>query len=137
MRSIKERIVHTLLFEIGAIASVSPAIAWMTGRSMAEASAVSLALSVVATICNYCWTIFFDRMFPTRHRNFLTRAAQAIGLEFIITLFAVPLFYFFAGATLLQAFILDFGSIGFFIVYAMAYNWVFDRVMLRIEASSA
>ena len=137
MRSFKERIIHTVLFEIGAVAVVAPAIAWIAGTPLSDASAVSIALSIIATTCNYVWTMIFDHFVPTRRRSFTARAVQAIGFELIISIFAIPLFYFFAGATLLQAVILDVGSIGFFVVYAIAYNWVFDRVMLRIEGSSA
>jgi uncharacterized membrane protein len=137
MRSIQERIIHTVLFEIGAVAVASPVIAWTTGTPLFDAGAVSIALSVVATICNYVWTMAFDRWVPSRRRNLRTRIAQAVGLEFIISLVAIPIFYEFAGATLLQALILDLGGTGFFILYGMGYNWLFDRIMLRIEASAA
>jgi uncharacterized membrane protein len=135
MRSIRERVVHMVLFEIGAIAVVSPVVAWATGTPLAEAGVISLGLALIATSCNFAWTLAFDRLVPTRRRGFRLRALQAIGLEIVIGLFAIPVFYFAAHATLTQALLLDLGGSGFFIIYAMIYNWTFDRVMLSLGAA--
>ena len=137
MRSIAERVIHAVLFEVGAVAAVSPVIAWATGTPLARAGALSLVLSAIATACNYGWTVAFDRLVPTRRRTLGERVAQAVGLELIIGVFAVPLLVFFADATLVEALLLDLGGAGFFIVYSMAYNWLFDRIMQRVEAASA
>lgn len=137
MRSITERVIHTTLFELGAVAAVSPVIAWATGTALARAGALSLVLSAIATACNYGWTFAFDRLVPTRRRTLRERVAQAVGLEIIISVFAIPLFVLFAEATLLEAVLLDLGGAGFFVVYSMAYNLVFDRIMQRVEAASA
>lgn len=137
MRSITERVIHTALFEIGAVTAVSPVIAWTTGTSLARAGALSLAVSAIAIACNYGWTFAFDRLAPTRSRTLGQRIAQAAGLELIISVFAIPLSVLFADATLLQAVLLNLFGAGFFVVYAIAYNWTFDRIMQRVEAVSA
>lgn len=135
MRSRRERVIHIVLFEIGAVAAVAPVIAWVTGTPLTRAGALSLVLSAIATACNYGWTFAFDRLVPTRSRSLGERIAQAVGLELIIGVFAIPLFVLLAGATPLRAVLLYLGGAGFFIVYSMAYNGLFDAIMRRVDAS--
>ena len=136
MRSLRERLIHTVLFEALAIAVVTPTVVGLTGAALADAGTLSIAVSVGAVVANYGWTMLFDRLVPTRRRGFGLRFLQAAGLEAIITAFTLPLILWFTGIGFWAAVALDLGGVAFFLVFAMLYNAAFDAVMLRIVARS-
>ena len=137
MRSIRERVVHAILFEIIANVIVTPAAMLLTGAPLVSAGALSLAISLGAMVSNYLWTWLFDTFVPSRRRGIFLRVVQAVGLEAIIAAFSIPLIMAFTGVPFWQAAVLDVGAIGFFIVFTMIYNVVFDAIMLRVLATAA
>ena len=132
MRSTRERLLHTALFEAFAILIATPTVAWITDAPLGRAGLLSLLVSLGAMLANYVWTLIFDRLVPTRRRGLWLRAAQAVGLELIIAAFTVPLVLLLTDARIVQAIMLDLGGIGFFVLFGMAYNAAFDAVMLRV-----
>ena len=134
MRSLRERLIHTALFEALAIAVVTPAVVALTGAALADAGTLGIAVSLCAVVANYGWTMLFDRLVPTRRRGVWLRFLQAAGLEVLITAYSLPLILWFTGIGVWAALALDLGGVAFFLVFAMLYNAAFDAVMLRIAA---
>lgn len=134
MRSLRERLIHTALFEALAIAVVTPAVVALTGAALADAGTLGIAVSLGAVVANYGWTMLFDRLVPTRRRGVWLRFLQAAGLEVLITAYSLPLILWFTGIGVWAALALDLGGVAFFLVFAMLYNAAFDAVMLRIAA---
>ena len=136
MRSLRERLIHTALFEALAVVVVTPAVMGLTGAAVADAGTLSVVVSVGAVVANYGWTMLFDRFVPTRRRGLWLRFLQAAGLEAIIMAYTLPLILWFTGIGFWSAVALDLGGVAFFLAFAMLYNAAFDGVMLRIAARS-
>ena len=64
------------------------------------------------------------------------RVAHALGFEAGLVVMLVPLFAWWLGVSLWQAFVLDLGLIVFFLVYTYVFNLGFDRVF-GLPASAA
>ena len=133
MRTLRERVIHTLLFEAIAIAIMTPAFGALTGASAAHSGVLSVLISIGAVVANYGWTLAFDRWLPTRRRSFGQRLLQSIGLEAVITVYTIPLVMGLTGASFRTAVALDAAAVAFFLVYGMAYNAVFDAAIRRLE----
>lgn len=133
MRTLRERVIHTLLFEAIAIAIMTPAFGTLTGASAAHSGTLSVLISIGAVVANYLWTLVFDRWLPTRRRSLGQRFLQSVGLEAVIAVYTIPLVMGLTGATFRTALALDAAALVFFLVYGMAYNAAFDAVMRHLE----
>jgi len=63
-----------------------------------------------------------------RGRTVWRRMVHAVGFEGGLVFTLVPLFAWWFGVSLWQAFVMDLALIVFFLVYTFVFNWVFDRV---------
>jgi uncharacterized membrane protein len=95
----------------------------------------SLALSSISAAIALLWSYLFNTMFeawearqPARGRSFLRRTSHALLFEAGLTLILVPVTAWWLDATLLAAFLYESSLIGFFLVYAWAFTWGFDRI---------
>lgn len=137
MRTFRERVIHTLLFEAIAVAIMTPAFGALTGASAGESGTLSVLISIGAVAANYLWTMVFDRWVPTRRRSLDQRFLQAAGLEAVIAVYTIPLAMGLTGASFRTAVALDAAALVFFLVYGMAYNAAFDAVMRRLDRRRA
>ncbi|QEA38918.1 PACE efflux transporter [Pistricoccus aurantiacus] len=131
MRSIKERLVHSILFEIGGLVIVTPLATWLTGHGFGEMGILAFAVSTFAMIWNFVWNKLFDRWVPTRRRTLVQRVAQTFGFELGILVITLPVVAWWLDIGLVEAFWLDLGFMLFFMFYALVYNTSFDRVVSR------
>ncbi|HSH49641.1 MAG TPA: PACE efflux transporter [Halomonas sp.] len=131
MRSWKERVAHMSLFEAGGLLSVTPLASWLSGHGMLEIGGLAAAISVLAMLWNLIWNRFFDVWVPSRRRSVMQRLAQAVGFELGLLTTTVPLIAWWLKIGLVDALLMDIGFLVFFLLYAMAFNTLFDRVMLR------
>ncbi|MEP6964744.1 MAG: chlorhexidine efflux transporter, partial [Polaromonas sp.] len=60
-KSIKERFLHSLAFEVVAIAICAPLGAWLLGYSLAHIGLLTLMISLLAMIWNMMFNTLFDR----------------------------------------------------------------------------
>ncbi|WP_163648196.1 PACE efflux transporter [Modicisalibacter sp. 'Wilcox'] len=131
MRSWRERVVHTLLFEAGGLVMVTPLASWLTGHGMDEMGALAVGLATAAMAWNLVWNRGFDALVPTRRRSVGQRFTQAFGFELGLLVMTLPVVAWWMGISLEEAFWLDLGFMLFFLAYAMLFNTLFDRVMRR------
>lgn len=131
MRSWKERLTHTLLFEAGGLVMVTPLASWLTGHGMGETGALAAGLATAAMFWNLVWNRAFDALVPTRRRSLVQRLAQAVGFELGLLVMTLPAVAWWMNITLMEAFWMDLGFLLFFLVYAMFFNSLFDHLVLR------
>jgi uncharacterized membrane protein len=133
-KSIRERALHAMLFEVGGIILVAPLLAWLMGHSLAMMGAMTVMISTVAMLWNMVYNALFDRL-----RNRLAfrmslgvRVLHATGFETGLILVVVPLAAWWLSITLWQAFLLDIGLLLMFLPYTMLFNWAYDLARERI-----
>lgn len=131
MRSWKERIVHMSLFELGGLLIVTPLASWLSGHGMLEIGGLAVVIATMAMLWNLVWNRLFDVWVPSRRRTLMQRFAQAAGFELGLLVTTLPLIAWWLEISLLEALVMDIGFLVFFLFYAMAFNTLFDRIMLR------
>lgn len=134
MRSMRERLLHSLLFEAGGLVLVTPLAGWITGHGLGELGVLTVALATFAMLWNLGWNRLFDAWVPTRRRSLRQRLAQTFGFELGLLVMTLPLVAWWLGIGLVEAFWLDLGFMLFFMGYAMVFNSAFDAWMRRYLA---
>ena len=132
-RSIKERIVHALLFEILAIGISAPLAAWLTGKSILSMGILTAVIAFMAIVWNMLYNWMFDNL-QNRYRFERTvwiRMLHACGFELGLILVAVPFVAWWLDATLLYALITDIGLVLFYLPYAFFFNLGYDKLRGR------
>lgn len=131
MRTTKDRIRHTLLFEGVAIVLSTAAAALILENSVAEIGALAIVMSLIAMVWNYAYNLWFDRWqhhTPPNKRSFKMRLLHVVGFEGGLLAGCLPLVAWWLDMTLWHAFLTDIGFTLFFMVYAFVFNWVYDQV---------
>ncbi|HSP59125.1 MAG TPA: PACE efflux transporter [Halomonas sp.] len=131
MRSWKERMAQSMLFELGGLVLVTPLASLVSGHGLGDIGLLALGLATLAMLWNLVWNRLFDRWVPTRRRSFLQRLAQALGFESGLLVMTLPVVAWWLEVGWLEAFWLDLGFVVFFLCYAMVFNTAFDAVMRR------
>ena len=132
MRTFKDRLRHTALFELIALFLVAFVGGWAVGQSPQVMGALSLMFSVLAM----AWNMLFNWLFDLWDQRYRGGAARTVGLRIVhAVLFELALVFsgmflvaWWLDMSLLDALILDVGFSAFFLVYAFAYNWAYDMV---------
>ena len=133
LRSARDRLRHTLLFNGLGLAVATPAAAWVTGAGMTHTGLLGIILVVAAIAWTPLYNALFDRFDVAAGRDPAKRDAKgrlihAIGFELGFLLPTLPLIAWWMAMTLWQALLLDLGFILFFTAYTYAFNWAYDRV---------
>ncbi|CFQ15374.1 membrane protein [Yersinia enterocolitica] len=136
-KTIFERIIHAIGFEVIAVAICAPVGAWLLDRSVLQMGTLAILLSSVAMLWNIIYNSLFDYFWPVSRvaKTLRVRAFHALGFESGFILIGLPIAAFALGISLLQAFILEIGFFLFFLPYTMFYNWAYDSLRARIIRS--
>ncbi len=133
-RSLSERVLHALLFEILAIGISAPLAAWLAGQSVLSMGVLTAVIATMAVLWNMLYNWLFDRL-QTRYefdRTLWVRALHACGFELGLIIVAVPFVAWWLDATLWHALVLDIGLVLFYLPYAFFFNLGYDKVRERI-----
>ena len=132
-KSMLERILHAVSFEVIAIAITAPIGAWLLGRSILEMGSVAIVLSTIAMLLNVIYNMIFDHFWPLSKgpRSVGVRVTHAVGFEFSFVLVGLPIVAIMLNMTLWDAFMLELGFFAFFLFYTYAFNWIFDKLRER------
>ncbi|WP_319762417.1 PACE efflux transporter [Maridesulfovibrio sp.] len=133
MRTTADRIRHTLLFEIIGLCTCTPLASWMLDKDLSRIGIMSITISVTAMVFNYLYNLVFDKILvalnkPVHVRPAWMRGLHAVLFELSLLTMTVPFVAWWLDMTLWNALIADIGFALFFLVYAFAYNWVYDIV---------
>ena len=135
-KSVKERFLHALAFEVIAIAICAPLGAWLLGYSLAHIGFLTLMISLIAMSWNMVFNALFDR--AQRRigfkRTLVARAVHALMFEVGLLLAVVPLAAWWLTIGLWDAFVLDIGLALFFLPYTFVFNWTYDHVRALVVA---
>jgi len=104
MRSSRDRIRHTFLFEIILIIIFAPLMALVFQKPMKHVGGMSIAMSLIAMGCNYVYNILFDHVLvwmgrPLYPRGIKLRLAHAVFFEVGLLLMSVPMVMWMMGLT--------------------------------------
>ncbi|MEQ7922418.1 multidrug/biocide efflux PACE transporter [Xanthomonas sp. WHRI 1810A] len=132
-KSLKERALHALLFELIGVLVFAPGLAWVLGESLGRMGAMTVMISTVAMLWNMLFNAGFDRL---RARlgfamSLKVRALHALSFEAGLIVAVVPLAAWWLSISLLEAFVLDIGLLLLFLPYTLAFNLVYDKVRAR------
>jgi uncharacterized membrane protein len=132
LRSGRERLLQTLLYEAGGLLIVLPLYAWVTGHSMDE----SLVLLVAVSIATMTWASLHNIAFDyvearltgrvASDRPQLLRLAHAASTEVTSILVTTPIIVLVGGFGWWQALLVDVGLTLFYAAYAYGFHMGFD-----------
>lgn len=130
MRSARDRIRHAVLFEAIALLLVTPLGGLIFGVPIGQFGVVAVFSATVAMAWNYVFNLGFDRALMRLRggvgKSLPLRVFHALLFEVGLTCLLVPFIALYLGVSLWQAFLMDVSLIGFYAVYAFAFNWVYD-----------
>lgn len=132
MRTTKDRIRHTLGFEIIGLMIFAPLASWAFGYELELMGAMAVVGSIIATVWNYVYNLLFDHgMLKLRgdvHKTVPIRVLHAFLFEGGLLLLFMPMIAWYLGITLWQAFMMDIAMATFYLIYAFVYNLAYDKV---------
>lgn len=132
MRSPLDRLRHALSFEIIGLALLTPLGAFLFGVPIKDMGVVALVGATLATVWNYLYNWGFDhvlqRLTGTTLKTFRIRLVHAALFEAGLLAALLPFIAWYMGLGLWAAFVMDLGFAGFYLVYAFAFNWAYDRL---------
>lgn len=132
MRTLKDRIRHTVLFETIALAMVATVGSWATGHSVEQLGLLGLMFSAIAMVWNMVFNWMFDhwdlKYRSGAKRTVRVRIAHALLFEGAFLTIGAFLIAWWLSISLLDALVLDVSFSVFFLVYAFVFNWMYDMV---------
>jgi uncharacterized membrane protein len=137
--SLKERIFHTLLFEAIALILLTVLAVIVTGNDIAKMSGLAISLSLIAMVWNFAFNVLFDKLYgeDRSSRTLGQRIQHGFGFELGMLVFSFPVIMWVLQLDLLSVFLMDIGAMIFFLLYAIAFNWVYDITRARYITSNA
>jgi len=142
MRTTRDRIRHTLLFEGIAIVLTSLIVAALVNKSVVSSGVLALILSLLAMGWNYQYNLMFDRwLLKTRGsakpgiRTIRLRILHAVGFEGGFLVVSLPLIAWWLELGIWHALVMDVGFSIFFVIYGFVFNWGYDLAFPLDEAT--
>ena len=138
-KSITERILQAVGFELLAILICTPLLAWIMKKPMLEMGAVTVLIAMLALGWNVVFNRFFERMLERMNvaHNAWVRVVHALLFEGGLIVMGVPLIAWWLSVSLWQAFLLDIGVLLFFLPYTYVYHWGYDVLRERFLMRNA
>lgn len=135
--SVKERILHSILFECFALLIMMLGASLFTRHDPAMVGGVGFVLSLIAMVWNYLYNLLFDQLFGHDRiaRPLKMRAGHALGFELGLLVVTIPLLMWVLQLDFWTVLILDLGVVAFFLVYAMLFNWAYDHIRAKWQAN--
>ena len=131
MTPVTRRVLQAVLYEVGAIAVVGPALGLAFDKPASSTFLLAVVLSTIALSWNYVFNALFEcweSKQSVKGRSFSRRLAHGTGFEGGLTVILVPVMALWLETSFLAAFVANLGLLAFFFVYAIGYTWAFDKV---------
>ena len=135
-KTLRERIVHAVLYEVCAMAMLVPLGSWLANADMAHMGMLGLMMSTIAMLWNMLFNALFERLERRYHwrRTPAVRSLHAIGFEGGMLLLTLPVIAWWLECSLWQALVMDIGVLLFFLPYTYVFNWSYDHARARLLA---
>lgn len=129
-----ERVFHSLLFELIAVVMLTFFLVASFSQESGEATLLAISTSTIAMVWNYFYNLIFDFKFGQERvkRSFNIRCVHAVGFEIGIMLLTIPLLMWALELDFISVIILDLGLMIFFLVYSLAFNYLYDHIRFKI-----
>jgi uncharacterized membrane protein len=129
-RTLPERIVHALAFELLAIGISAPLAAWILNRSVFSMGVLTAVVATIAVAWNMLYNWCFDHLQARWRfdRTTAVRIAHSFGFEGGLVLIAIPFVAWWLDITLWQALWLDIGFVLFYLPYGFLFNLGYDKI---------
>ena len=141
MRKTSDRIRHAVSFEILALLIVTPAAAWIFDKPLHDIGVVTVVSASIATAWNYIYNLGFDhamkRLRGTVQKTVPIRVLHAVTFEIGLLFALMPFIAWYLGISLMEAFLIDVSFALFYLIYAFAFNWIYDVVFPVPETAPA
>ena len=99
---------------------------------MHDIGVLGIVGATIATLWNYIYNFGFDhimqRVRGSTRKSTLIRALHAVMFEVGLLFVLLPLFAWYLGISLWQAFLMDVSFALFYMGYAFVFNWAYDRL---------
>ena len=125
------RILQAVLYEVFAIAFVGPALSLSFDKPPASTLGLAFVLSSIALGWSYVFNTIFERWESRQSvggRSFFRRLAHGVGFEGGLVVILIPVMSLWLDISPLNAFLANLALLAFFLVYAIAFTWAFDRI---------
>lgn len=140
MRTRSDRLRHAVSFELIGLALITPLGAWMFDFPLYRIG----SLAVVGTLIAGAWTYLFNwgfdhalnRWSGSPRKSPVLRVGHAMLFEAGLLLILVPYIAWHLDIGLWQALVMDLTFAGFYLVYALAFNWLYD-ILFPIPTATA
>ncbi|AJR08723.1 hypothetical protein C9J03_12270 [Photobacterium gaetbulicola] len=131
--TIKERILHTVLFEVFALMVLMGAATIFTRHNPAVVGGLSVVMSLIAMAWNYLYNVLFDKFAGEErlNRTIKMRMLHGLGFEGGLIFVTIPVLMWILQLDFWTVFILDLGIVIFFLLYAIIYNWLYDHAKAK------
>jgi uncharacterized membrane protein len=140
MRNTRDRIRHSVLFELIGLITVTPLGGWAFGVPISHFGIVAVVSTSLAMGWNYAYNLGFDhamlRIYGDVRKSLRARIVHAGLFEFGLLCLLVPFIAWYLDVPLWQAFVMDVSLAGFYLVYAFVFNWIYD-IVFPIPAEEA
>jgi len=132
MRSPRDRLRHTISFELIGLALITPLGALAFDMPMHDIGIISLFSATIAMVWNYIYNYGFDRLLlrlrGSVDKSMPIRIVHAIVFELGLLIALMPLIAWYLGVSLWQALVMDVSFALFFMGYAFVFNLAYDHV---------
>lgn len=132
MRSPLDRLRHALSFEILALFLVIPLGALVFGFPAHDIGVVAIVSASIATLWNILYNYGFDlglkRLTASTLKSLRMRVIHALLFEFGLLLVLMPFMAWYLEVSLWHALVMDAAFAGFYLIYALGFNWAYDKV---------
>ncbi|WP_265919310.1 PACE efflux transporter [Cupriavidus nantongensis] len=132
MRKTWDRIRHAVGFEVVGLLIFAPLASWAFGYELHQMGLIGAVASLIATGWNYLYNVLFDkgmlRFTGQLRKSVPVRVLHALLFELGLLVVFLPSVAWYLDISLLDALIMDIAVAGFYMVYALVYNWLYDIV---------
>ena len=130
--SFKERLIHSILFEIMLITIFTFVLKCITNQGTSKVFILVISLSIIAVVWNFIFNFIFDKYVigDREKRTLKIRSIHAILFEIGLILPTLPLIAFSLKIGLIEAFLMDICFIIFVLIFTVVYNYIYDRARL-------
>ncbi|NEN75867.1 PACE efflux transporter [Pelistega sp. NLN82] len=129
-----ERIFHSVLFEIGAMAVGAIVVLLAGDFSLEAATGTGIAIAIIAMVLNFIFNYIFDKCFPGKRedRGLKLRLLHMICFEGTLLIFTIPIIAYLLNLNLWHAFLADIGLSLIIMLYAFVFNWLYDIIRAKL-----
>lgn len=131
---LKERLLQVFLYEIVAIAVVSPLYSYFSGKSFESSLGLLVMFSVIAVTWAFCYNWLFERLAGCRSRTQVRRVLHAIGLEVTMTAMTLPLAMAWMGFDLMTALVGSASLTAAYCLFGYLFFWAYDAGKAKLNS---